>query len=97
MAQEVKAVLEKIDLSVLNTSKESIASNMSLIEREELYFADNIYEENGYQVKIVSTSQVEAFHSQLKIFLNRSVSSRVGLRILDLFIFQVLTKQKYCS
>ncbi|EGZ05062.1 hypothetical protein PHYSODRAFT_348643 [Phytophthora sojae] len=47
----------------------------------------NTYEEGGGKsVRVLSTSQLEGFHSALKKLLARSVSAEIGLRILDIFI-----------
>ncbi|ETL48820.1 hypothetical protein L916_01609 [Phytophthora nicotianae] len=67
----------------------SVNSNLKQIERGDLYVEDNIYREGGGKdVRVVSTSQLEGFHSALNKMLARSVSADIGLRILDIFILQ---------
>ncbi|ETI44469.1 hypothetical protein F443_10826 [Phytophthora nicotianae P1569] len=67
----------------------SVNSNLKKFERGDLYVEDNIYREGGGKdVRVVSTSQLEGFHSALKKMLARSVSANNGLRILDIFILQ---------
>ncbi|ETO84361.1 hypothetical protein F444_01715 [Phytophthora nicotianae P1976] len=67
----------------------SVNSNLKKFERGNLYVEDNIYREGGGKdVRVVSTSQLEGFHSALKKMLARSVSANNGLRILDIFILQ---------
>ncbi|ETP53440.1 hypothetical protein F442_01654 [Phytophthora nicotianae P10297] len=67
----------------------SVNSNLKQIERGDLYLEDNIYREGGGKdVRVVSTSQLEGFHSALNKMLARSVSADIGLRILDIFILQ---------
>ncbi|KAE9274935.1 hypothetical protein PR003_g29470 [Phytophthora rubi] len=63
-------------------------SNISQIESGDLYVDDNTYSEGGHQIRVVSTSQLEGFHAGLKKLIARSVSVKLGLRILDIFIVQ---------
>jgi hypothetical protein len=95
MVKAVESVLKKVNESMLNCSlaiwEGCISNNIQQIERGDLYIKNNFYVENGAHTKIVSTSQVEGLHSQLKRLIHRSVSTKVGLRILDIFLLQVST------
>ncbi|POM70099.1 Hypothetical protein PHPALM_13519 [Phytophthora palmivora] len=66
----------------------TIEYNVAQIKAGQLHVADNTYREGGSPVRIVSTSQLEGFHSALKKLLAREVRSELGLRILDVFIVQ---------
>jgi hypothetical protein len=75
----------------LNCSKSewrgTLQNNLEQIQLGDLYVESNNYEEGGGKsVRVLSTSQLEGFHSALKKLLARSVSAEVGLRILDVFI-----------
>ncbi|KAE9059940.1 hypothetical protein PF006_g31765, partial [Phytophthora fragariae] len=64
-------------------------SNLEQIERGDVDVKDNSYDEGGGKsVRVLSTSQLEGFHSALKKLLARSVSAEIGLRILDVFILR---------
>jgi hypothetical protein len=79
--------------SVLNCSvsewEGSVRSNIDQISSGDLYVPSNIYTEGAGSSKIVSTSQLESVHAQLKRLINRAVSYEVGLRILDLYLLEV--------
>lgn len=95
MVKAIETVLKSVNESMLNCSlavwEGCISSNIKQIERGDLYVKNNYYEENGIKTKIVSTSQVEGLHSQFKRLIRRSVSTKVGLRILDIFLLHVST------
>nr|KAE8919422.1 hypothetical protein PF009_g30272 [Phytophthora fragariae] len=64
-------------------------SNLEQIECGDVDVKDNSYDEGGGKsVRVLSTSQLEGFHSALKKLLARSVSAEIGLRILDVFILR---------
>lgn len=53
-------------------------SNLEQIKRGELYVSSNTYQEGGRSVRVVSTSQLEGFHSSLKKLLTQNVSIDVA-------------------
>ncbi|OWY98481.1 hypothetical protein PHMEG_00030747 [Phytophthora megakarya] len=65
----------------------TLNNNLQQIRRGDLEVATNTNNEGGGKsVRVLSTSQLEGFHSALKKLLARSVSAEVGLRILAVFI-----------
>ncbi|KAG1700106.1 hypothetical protein DVH05_011918 [Phytophthora capsici] len=93
MESNVRSVLANVPVSEITCDltkwNNCIESNIAQIKRGDLYVADNIYKEGGGPpVRIVSTSQLEGFHSALKKLLAREVRAELGLRILDVFIVQ---------
>ncbi|OWY95657.1 hypothetical protein PHMEG_00034279 [Phytophthora megakarya] len=93
MSKRFESVLHSVKRSDITCSEEewqgSMASNLKQINRGDLYAPSNTFSEGGGgDVRIVSTSQLEGFHSALKKVLARSVSVDVGLRVLDFFILQ---------
>ncbi|KAK1928822.1 hypothetical protein P3T76_015760 [Phytophthora citrophthora] len=93
MAFRFETVLHNVNLADISCAIHewtgSIDSNMKQIRRGDLYVDRNVFSEGGgSDVQVVSTSQLEGFHSALKKMLARSVSVEVGLRILDLFILK---------
>ena len=93
MELKVRAVLHNVSMSELKCSEEEwkgcIESNMTQIQRGDLFVDDNEFWEKGNMRKIVSTSQVESFHSKLKKLLGRYVSYEIGWRVLDFEIIKV--------
>ena len=93
MLSEIKQVIQSIHQKDLSCSAKewagTVQNNLRHIELGDLYVKSNKFLEAGQSVQIVSTSQLESFHSQLKRLLDRCVSVPVGLRILDIFIFHV--------
>ena len=93
MALRLQHAVDKISISSLKCAESEwlgcIANNVMQIRRGDLHVEHNTYVEAGVKVKVVSTSQLESFHSQLKRLLRRNVSIEVALRILDIFILQV--------
>ncbi|RLN91884.1 hypothetical protein BBJ28_00026613 [Nothophytophthora sp. Chile5] len=63
-----------------------VESNLKQIERGDVFVEHNSYEEAGEKASVVSTSELDGFHSALKRLLSRSVAADVGLRLLDVFI-----------
>ncbi|KAK1938974.1 hypothetical protein P3T76_009049 [Phytophthora citrophthora] len=93
MAFRFETVLHNVNLADISCAIQewtgSIDSNMKQIRRGDLYVDRNVFSEGGgSDVRVVSTSQLEGFHSALKKMLARSVSVEVGLQILDLFILK---------
>ncbi|EGZ12244.1 hypothetical protein PHYSODRAFT_515568, partial [Phytophthora sojae] len=82
----VSGVLRSSVSCSLNDWKGSCLSNLEQIQRGELYVGSNTYEEGGHRVRVISTSQLEGFHSSLKNLLTRNVSIEVGSGILDWLI-----------
>jgi hypothetical protein len=72
-----------------------IASNLAQIRLGDLFVDENQCTDAGGEVRIVSTSQLEAIHSKLQKLLDRIMSVEVGLRILDIFILQVRSLSKF--
>lgn len=91
--KRMAAVLHDLDpkwISVKRSAWEGcVASNLAQVRIGDLYVDENNYIEAGGEVRIVSTSQLEAIHSKLRKLLDRILSVDVGLRILDIFILQV--------
>lgn len=93
MYRDVKAAageIKDVDVKSVVEWNGCVESNLDQIKKGDLSVDSNFYCEENNVVKIVSTSQLEGFHAQLKKVLNRSVSYEVGVRILDIFILQVI-------
>ncbi len=90
MEREFRSVLDCVRESDVKCPwiewKGCVDSNMKQVSDGHLFVANNHYTERGQQVQIVSTSQLEGFHSILSKFINRSVSVEVGLRMLDILV-----------
>ena len=93
MGAQVQIVADSVrDADLLCTRAEwesTLASNLRQIGRGDMDVSENLYSESGRSSKVVSTSQLEGVHCQLKKALSHPVSIGVGLRVLDIFILQV--------
>ncbi|OWY92269.1 hypothetical protein PHMEG_00038798 [Phytophthora megakarya] len=86
MELQYRSVLSGVFPANILCKESEWTENLAQIQRGELHVKNNSFEEGGRSVRVVSTSQLEGFHSALKKLLTRNVSIDVGLRILDWFI-----------
>ncbi|KUF82019.1 hypothetical protein AM587_10002221 [Phytophthora nicotianae] len=90
MESAFRHVVERLSLDDVSCSvsewRGCYESNLGQIRRGDLFVQESVYKEGGKAVRVVSTSQLEGFHSALKKLVVRQVSAALGLRILDVFI-----------
>ncbi|RLN02727.1 hypothetical protein BBJ28_00027163, partial [Nothophytophthora sp. Chile5] len=90
MASHFRSVVDSIALSEVRCTEAEwrgcCLSNEKQIRRGDLFVSDNTYQEGDQSIRVVSTSQLEGFHSGLKKLVARSLSAQLGLRILDVYI-----------
>ncbi|ETO76414.1 hypothetical protein F444_08181 [Phytophthora nicotianae P1976] len=91
MSKRIKEAVGSVSSRHLNCSDHewmgTLNNNLEQVKRGDLYVENNTYKEGGGPaIRVLSTSQLEGFHSALKKLMARSVSAEVGLRILDVFI-----------
>ncbi|KAG6960552.1 hypothetical protein JG688_00009534, partial [Phytophthora aleatoria] len=87
ICKELKCALYDVNREL--RAPEKMEYNVAQIQAKQLHVAENTYNEGGGPpVRVVSTSQLEGFHSALKKLLAREVRVELGLRILDVFIVQ---------
>ncbi len=92
MKDRLSAVVSSIDPEWIGKTDEwpgCVANNLMQIERGDMDILENVYVENGHQIKIISTSQLAGIHSGLKRLTNRVLSMEVGLRILDIYLLHL--------
>ncbi|ETP14546.1 hypothetical protein F441_10528, partial [Phytophthora nicotianae CJ01A1] len=72
LAATLKA-LDPTAISVKQSEWEGcVASNLAQVRRGDLYVAENQYTEAGGEVRVISTSQLEAIHSKLRAKYHRN-------------------------
>ncbi|ETO70278.1 hypothetical protein F444_13224, partial [Phytophthora nicotianae P1976] len=90
MESAFRHVVERLSLDDVSCSvsewRGCYESNLGQIRRGDQFVQESVYKEGGKAVRVVSTSQLEGFHSALKKLVVRQVSAALGLRILDVFI-----------
>jgi hypothetical protein len=96
MQEAADTVCDKELLCTRDEWERTLASNLRQIERGDMTVKDNFYTENGRSSKVISTSQLEGVHSQLKKALSHPVSVGVGLRVLDIFLLEVSLLSTNC-
>ncbi|KAG6941833.1 hypothetical protein JG688_00018455 [Phytophthora aleatoria] len=94
MAERLSSVLGNIAVSSLNAKalewQGYISSNLNQIRMGDVFVDETDYSENGCTVRVLSTSQLETVYSKLRKLLDRVVSYEMGLRVLGIFLPQVI-------